>query len=251
MEQVDLFLTEIADAVLQYGDDRIVNMDETFVTTRNLCTRVIGLKAKETIKVTDEKLNIKEGTTFIGTVSMDPNNKIPLGVIAKGKTTRCEKKYGTENMDEFITHSNSGWMTPAVMKAYLNWLSKKMGNGPFVLILDVYRAHIEKSVRDHASKLGIKLIFVPACATGIYQPLDRRLYGIVKKQLISKDRKYEVASDHERWSTVLREMKEIWEELSEEAIRSAWEIPGLDDLKKIDDVQSDTSDEDWIPNENE
>ena len=53
MEQVDLLSTEITDAILQY---RIIKMDETFVTTRNLHIRVIGLKAKETIKVKDEKL---------------------------------------------------------------------------------------------------------------------------------------------------------------------------------------------------
>lgn len=183
-KQVDIYLTEIADAVKLYGIERIVNMDETFVTNRNLQARAVGLKGQETIRVNDENLNQKEGTILIGTVCMDPSIKIPLGLISKGKTKRCEKKYGNQDSDELITHSESGWMTPSVMKTYLNWLHEMMGKSPFVLILDVYRAHIDKTVKAEAKKLGIKLIFVPACATGLFQPLDRRLYGIIKKKLI-------------------------------------------------------------------
>ena len=54
------------------------------------------------------------------------------------------------------------------MKYYLQWLSKKMNNKLFALIIDFNKAHIEKSVANKAKKLKIKFIFVPACATGIY-----------------------------------------------------------------------------------
>ena len=101
-----MFLTKICDAVIECGEDRIVNMDETFVTTSNLQTPVIGLKGKER-------------KVFIGTAAMNLNIKIPLGLISKGKTKRCEKKYGEENVDELITHSNNGWMTPTVMKTLI------------------------------------------------------------------------------------------------------------------------------------
>ena len=92
-----------------------------------------------------------------------------------------------------------------------------MGKSPFVLILDVYRAHIDKTVKAEAEKLGIKLIFVPACATGLYQPLDRRLYGIIKKKLISNDYNKGIQSDDKRWERIFKEMKEAWNELSENA----------------------------------
>ena len=249
-KQVDIYLTEIADAVRLYGIDKIVNMDETFVTTRNLQTRVVGLKGQETIRVNDENLNQKEGTTFIGTVCMDPNIRIPLGLISKGKTKRCEKKYGNQNSEELITHSENGWMTPSVMKIYLKWLHEMMGKTSFALILDVYRAHIEKSVKEEAKKLGIKLIFVPACATGLYQPLDRRLYGIIKKKLISNDKNKQIQSDDKRWENILNEMKEVWNELSENAIRSAWDIPKLNELLS-DDEEIDLYNDEWEPEESE
>lgn len=92
-KQVDRNLSEITDAVILYGQDKGLNMDETFICTWNPPKRVIGEKGKETIKVNVENMNAKEGMTFIGTESMNPKIKIPLSLIAKGKTSRCEQKY--------------------------------------------------------------------------------------------------------------------------------------------------------------
>lgn len=67
----------------------------------------------------------------------------------------------------------------SAMKIYLKWLHEITGKHPFSVILDVYRANIKKSVKAVAQKLWIKIIFVPACATGKYQPQDRILYEII------------------------------------------------------------------------
>lgn len=56
-----------------------------------------------------------------------------------------------------------------------------MNNEEFTFILDVYRSHITESVKNEAKKLGINLIFVPACATGWLQPLDRGVFSVFKK----------------------------------------------------------------------
>lgn len=81
-------------------EDKVLNMDETFICTWNAPNKVIGQKGKETIKVNVENMNEKEGTTFIGTVSMNPKIKLPLSLIAKEKTEKCQKKYGNENSEE-------------------------------------------------------------------------------------------------------------------------------------------------------
>ena len=59
---------------------------------------------------------------------------------------------------------------------------------PFALVLDVFSSHREQTVKDYARNLGIELIFVPASGTGIYQPLDRVIFGIFKKLLNQKER---------------------------------------------------------------
>lgn len=86
----------------------------------------MGQKGKESIRATKDNLNVKEGTTFIGTICMNPNVKIPLSLVAKGKTVRCQKKYENENSEELITHSQNGWVTPTVMITYLRWLAKRI-----------------------------------------------------------------------------------------------------------------------------
>ena len=50
-----------------------------------------------------------------------------------------------------------------------------------------------------AKKLKIKLIFVPACGTGIYHLLDRQLFGIVKKYLIEHDINKDITKHEDRW----------------------------------------------------
>lgn len=47
--------------------------------------------------------------------------------------------------------------------------------------LNVFKAHRDDNVKELAEYLSIQLIYVPACGTGEFQPLDRRLIGIVKK----------------------------------------------------------------------
>lgn len=96
-------------------------------------------------------------------------------------------------------------MTPTVMIAYLRWLKKKMGDESFALILDVYKAHTHASVKKEVQKLRIKLIFVPAYGRGIYQPLDRRLFGIIKKRLSSINENDPERNNKERWKEILQD----------------------------------------------
>ena len=124
---------------------------------------------------------------------MDPSIRIPLYCVAKGKTNQCESKY--ENNDKLcrMDHSASGWTTTEVMIDYIDWLYQEMDSEPFALVLDVYASHISEDVERHAAQLEIELIFVPANGTGTYQPLDRIIFGIVKKKLAKKELQNPVA----------------------------------------------------------
>jgi transposase len=52
--------------------------------------------------------------------------------------------------------------------------------GPLVVILDVYPAHRTDAIRGMALALGIELVFIPPGCTDRLQPLDRRVFGVVK-----------------------------------------------------------------------
>lgn len=64
-----------------------------------------------------------------------------------------------------------------------------MNDEPFALVFDVYKSHLDKEVRKEAKRLGIKLIYVPACGTGKYQPLDIRVFGALKKEIANYEKK--------------------------------------------------------------
>ena len=102
---IDRYLNEIVEAVIQYGADKIINMDETHVQTWNLLDKVAAVKGIETVRVDHKYYNNIDGTTFVAAVSMDPEKKFPISVISKGKTKRCQKKYQVNEKEMFISNS--------------------------------------------------------------------------------------------------------------------------------------------------
>lgn len=102
-----------------------------------------------------------------------------------------------------------------------------MGKKPFALVLDVFRAHKHPDVLKLAKKLQIELIFVPSCGIGIYQPLDRKIFGVVKSKLRSKPLK--IDDNKQQFQKIHERIDQIWDEINGSTIKSAWNIP---DLKK-------------------
>lgn len=89
-DQIEIFLSELAAAIDEFGEQREINIDETFLLNVNLRKEKIAVKGQKTVKIDKEKLNQKEGTTFIGAIVLDPNERIPLTLISKGKTEVCQ-----------------------------------------------------------------------------------------------------------------------------------------------------------------
>jgi hypothetical protein len=140
--------------------------------------------------------NQKTMITAIATITADPTHpKLPLTLLAKGKTEKCEQQLGEHAFKEYYTlHSESGWSNTSVMLNYLTILreyydstfAKKTnftpGETQIDLIWDCFAAHRNQTVRDFAAELKINLHFVPAGATDQYQPLDVKVFGALKSK---------------------------------------------------------------------
>ena len=168
----------------------LVNADETSWKLAYEGDLTWARKGAKSVKV-NINYNKKQCLTAIATIlaaSDGPDyGKLPLYLIAKGKTNRCHQQI--ENIADYtyeIDHSPSGWTTVPVMFNYLNWLRNYMNEKyhaskeTIYLILDIYRAHTDARVKTLAENLNIKLLFIPAGATDIYQPLDRNVFGALK-----------------------------------------------------------------------
>jgi hypothetical protein len=64
---------------------------------------------------------------------------------------------------------------------YFAMLRKELyREGPLIVILDAYAAHRSREVREIAETWEIQLVFIPPGCTNRLQPLDRRVFGVLK-----------------------------------------------------------------------
>ena len=140
-EEVEQFLIALADAIATYGSSRVLNMDETSIKSYNNNLKALSKVGVDTVKRVFDHYNEKECTTYIWTISKNENLKLPLVLLAKGKTETCEEKHKCEKSEDKYLHSANGWTTTDVMLKYIKWLWEQMGKKPFSLVLDVFRAH--------------------------------------------------------------------------------------------------------------
>ena len=210
----------------------LVNVDET---NWRLCYAGDLTWAKK--GASDVKIKIqhdtKEALTTLASVTAG-GDLLPLYILAKGKTKRCEINQikGVKEFDYQTDHSPSGWTTSAVMERYLTWLRTRMdehhgAEGKTIhLLLDVYRAHTCQSVRDVAAENNIILHFIPAGYTSTLQPLDVKVFGALKAK--ARGYWYQHYSltpgvKHTKKSAV-RTLLSCWSNMTRKLITGAWRV---------------------------
>jgi hypothetical protein len=100
---------------------------------------MLAEKGAETVKLQSQSSE-NSSLTALGTISA-AGQKLPLRVLAKGKTHGREPKFGA-HPDAVIRHTDSGWATEDLIVAHIEWLHRGMAKGhPCILSLDVYPSH--------------------------------------------------------------------------------------------------------------
>lgn len=204
--------------------ENIVNADETF-------WKIVpnGLQTWAPINSHDININSnndnKEGITVIASVTAN-RTKLPLFIIAKGKTDRCERSQVGDISYHYSSHSETGWTTMETFKQYLDFLRSNYNNNDSIhLILDSYSVHRCNEISEYAANQNIILHFIPAGMTDIYQPLDRYIFGVLKSKCKKYYRYYISNNDSpitkkDSISILIR----AWEEISSAVIDKAWRI---------------------------
>ena len=214
--------------------DHIINMDETqwqvfpngIMTWRDTGTDNVQVKING---------NEKKGLTVLASITAS-GRKLPLLILAKGKTARCERSQLPVDLNgNERTHSESGWTTKTVMETYFKLLRKAYpprrpgDNGPRLhLVLDLYAAHKMKEVKDMAKEMNIELHFIPPGMTDEYQPLDRRVFGCLKASGKAKFRQHYREDPSQKFNTKCATdcLLAAWDKLESEVIEEAWDIYG-------------------------
>ena len=152
-------------------------------------------------------------TTFIGFVTHDHEiqpklpqvilgnkHKLTLGLVAE---LAAVKPAGF-----CIWREESSWTNRSIMCRILTLLCKCLAEysvtHQIILVLDVASCHFHSSVLGYATRLGIRLVFVPAKLTFLLQPLDSHCFSRLKRKLKEKWLSLAAESDsgtvsHQAW----------------------------------------------------
>jgi len=201
--EINAFRQRILDLKEHVPHDHILNTDETFWKSDQFNFYTWAPYGADDIIINRDS-NEKAGFTTLATISLG-GQKFPLIHIAKGKTKRVENSWfgpgksistqspETVSQDQscFSDHSESGWTNHDTWVHYLelvrtNYVPVIEGTdlmdevNRIYLISDSYSVHNNSKAVEKAALLNIELIRIPSGATDACQPLDCRIFGVLK-----------------------------------------------------------------------
>jgi hypothetical protein len=223
-EQAQWWIHKMTNLLNTVSHDCIVNVDETswLLWPRGLLTwSETGADSVQVEANGDEKAAI----TVTAAITAS-NQKLPLQIIAKGKTGRVHFTQLGDVGNNWVDHSQSGWQTEVTFGTYLRCLRNHYGDRSLHLILDLYPTHRTETIRSLASDLDIQLYFIPAGATDRLQPLDRSVFAVLKasaKRLFHERCMCNIG-DARKKKDAVADLLKAWELLGTSVIEEGWSI---------------------------
>lgn len=224
------FIAEFDVALMQLPKRLIFNMDESAWRIMNGQIRTITRKGSDEVFV-ETPHSMKQTITVIATIDAE-GGKLPLWIIAEGKTSKCEARYRDDERlrkyikggDLLIGHSKSGWATAPLMRCYLKWLNRYTHYRHKYLVWDLHSSHRDEDVKQYACQKNTTLSFVPAGQTGLWQPLDRRIFGAIKSACHSEFQKMMLDSSLDGVDLIdaLVILLQKWKQLKPRTVKAAW-----------------------------
>lgn len=176
-----------------------INLDETcmklnYGRQKGLLVRKLppGKKhRKEQVSSSEEKASV----SFLAFLTHVPEIQplLPQVILGNKHRLTCKtlKELAPQQPANFhIWREDSSWVNHKVMRRILSLLAKKLADHlatyEVILVLDVAKSHFHTSIFAHAARLGIRLLYVPACLTYLLQPADTHLFSRLKSALRKK-----------------------------------------------------------------
>ena len=146
---------------------------------------------KETVKTEDAKAHISFLAFFTHETDVQPKlpqifignkHKFLLGLL-KGLAPHTPHNF-------LLWREESSWNNVALMRKAMCQLMKNLkdlvATHQVILVLDCARCHIHPTICTLATRLGIRLLYVPARLTWLLQPADTHGFGRLKHRLRKK-----------------------------------------------------------------
>ena len=219
---IDNFINDIGNLLEKVEHSRIINIDETaiFLAPKNL--KIWYCKGQDDVSV-PVGFNEKQRVTALCAISAD-GSKHCIQFIAKGTTQAVVNSQLGDVFPHLSTFSEKGWSTNETIYEYLNYIKSLFNDNQEIhVILDIYSSHRSEETKNAARDLGIILHFIPAGYTDLYQPLDMKIFAIIKAYLRHMIRVYlregRIMTKADACALMIR----AWEKLEPEKIQEAFD----------------------------
>ena len=245
-QEVEKFAKQYFKAMSKYPPDLILNMDETPWNFVFMKGQVLAERGKEEVSAQLPE-DYRKSFTVIATIT-NAGTKHPPIFFAQGKTSKSHQQFDemkTEPHEYELWHSDGGHTNEDCMIHYLQLVKRWVHGRNCALILDRYKAHLTSKVKNEAKRCNIKLIYIPTSGTDEYQPLDRRVFGILKSMGQS-------SFDDFLWDNFRGLTKSeaadmfvsCWKRLSSNVICESWNF-ALNDSSDYSSDEKEDSSENW------
>ena len=158
----------------EYKEEDIYNMDETGLFWRQAPSSGLASEPRSGIRKDKSRISVVCCVNFTG------SQRLPLWLLGKAKQPRPLKNVNLEAMGCVWRANTKGWMTTAVM---IEWLRAFYSSIPpdrsVLLLMDNLKAHIS-GVELAPPPPNIRIQWLPANATSLYQPLDQGIISNLK-----------------------------------------------------------------------
>ena len=173
--------------------------------------------------------DVKDGLTVMVTANM-AGQILPPCVILNGRTEKVVENYRKDGRLRHLLqsrllvlkHSPNGWMNESLAIDYLEFLSEQVGGRHCFLLWDVHASHRTMEVKKKAEELGIGMTFVPAGQTPTWQPLDNKLFGMIKRQAHCLFNEQVMSKEDQDIIDALVILATVIQALKPEKVRKAW-----------------------------
>ena len=165
------------------------------------------------------------------------SHKLEPWFIGKAAKPRCfgRSSINIKNFRMVWRNNKKAWMTGKIFKEYLLWFDGKMAGRSVILLIDGFSAHHAGLNLLHEEfpqgLINTKVIFLPANATSVCQPLDQGIIKAWKAQYRKKWIRFlcsEYGEDKDPLKTInvlqaIRWSIEAWEEdVTSTTIKNCW-----------------------------
>lgn len=194
-DTVDAWYTKYRDFVINLGltdkPSHIFNADESGFSLGSKAGKIIGPPKKNTPQVphvTGGQSKQRLTVMFCGSAS---GYMLPLYLVYPAP---CPRGYnpltgGIENSD--IAYTPKGWMDSDTFQKFLEHFNKHCGKErPVILLIDSVSSHIYMSAFEYAKSQGIELYRLIPNATHIMQPMDKGVFGPLKRRWLEVVRRF-------------------------------------------------------------